>query len=258
MLFPFSSVAAGAESLYVASTGHGIYEISGSGKWERLSDGLPEKASANRLQLHSGLLHACTNEGLFQLDNGRWADTGLAVPCYQYRLLGSIGYAATEYGLWVHAKDRWEQTDCANKRVYDFLNLPQYLIVAHDEGISLYDRFMDDWAHFELNCTVTSLSIFRGHLLGVSDKGELLVGDKKGRFDRIRFGNHFIFNIRNFNKEIYVCTDHGLFRLSYIKERLMMLSVKMGFPVTDVDLQGGQFYMATLFNGIQTMDAHVT
>ncbi|GGG66036.1 hypothetical protein [Paenibacillus radicis (ex Gao et al. 2016)] len=254
MLFPFSSIIAAGESLYAASSGHGIYEISGSGQWEKLSAGMPEQANTNRLQMHSGLLQACTNYGLFQFDNGKWSDTGLAVPCYQYRLLGGTGYAATEYGLWIHTQDKWEQSSCTDRRVYDFLNLPQYLIVGHDQGISLYDRFMDSWAQFELNRAVTSLSVFRGHLLGSSDKGELLVGDKKGQFDRIRFGNHFIFGIKNFNKEIYVCTDHGLFRLGYIKERLMLLSVKLGFPVTDVDLQGGQFYMATLFNGIQTLD----
>lgn len=254
LLFPFSSVKAGQDSIYAASVGHGVYEWNGEDSWEKLGNGLPEQANVHRLQLHSEMLHACTNEGLFQLIDGEWSNTGLAVPCYQYRLLGSTSYAGTEYGLWTYVRGRWEQTDCHNKRVYDFMNLPQYLIVGHESGISLYDRFMDEWVEFKLDRAVTSLSVYRGHLIGASDKGELMIGDKKGRFDRIRFGNHFIFSICASDNELFVCTDHGLFRLAYIHNQITLLSVKLGFPVTDIDRQGETLYMATLFQGIQSME----
>ena len=90
-----------------------------------------------------------------------------------------------------------------------------------------------------------------GHLIGVSDRGELMIGDKKGRFDRIRFSKQFIFSIVAKGKDIYVCTDKGLFQLAYIRNQVTLLSVKLGIPVTDVDLQGDSLYMATLFQGIQ-------
>ena len=159
----------------------------------------------------------------------------------------------TEYGLWSKAGARWEKAACSDKRVYDFINLPQYLIIAHESGISLYDRFMDDWANFELEASVTSLAVYRGHLIGASDKGELLIGDKKGRFDRIRFGKPFIFSVRAKGNEVYVCTDRGLFQLAYILNQVTLLSVRLGYPVTDVDLQGDCLHMATLFQGIQTI-----
>ncbi|CAM3559707.1 hypothetical protein PALU110988_28850 [Paenibacillus lupini] len=254
MLFPFSSVRVGQESILAASVGYGVYEINEFGEWNKLGVGMPENATVNRLQLHSGVLHACTSEGLYVFDEEEWVDTGLAVPCSQYRLLGGTGYAATEYGLWAEISGEWQKFACPEKRVYDFMNLPQYLVVAHESGISLYDRFMDEWAEFELNRAVTSLSVFRGYLIGASDKGELLVGDKRGRFDRIRFSGKFIFSVVSIGIDTYVCTDHGLFRLSQIQSHFSLLSVKLGVPVTDVELHDGRLYMATLFQGIQYLD----
>lgn len=256
MLFPFSSVKAGPDSLFAASVGYGVYEISQDGRWEKLADGLADHVSVNRLQLQEDMLLACTNEGLFQFEGDEWTNTGLSYPCYQYRMLGNVGYAATDYGLWSQTGGRWEQSACPDKRVYDFFNMPQYLIIGHESGISMYDRFMDEWAEFELKRTVTSLAIFKGHLLGASDKGELLVGDKQGRFDRIRFGNHFIFSLVTKGSSVFVCTDHGLFRLSYIREQIVLLSVKPGIPVTDMDIDAdsGNLHVATIFQGIQSIE----
>ncbi|SFF26644.1 hypothetical protein SAMN04487969_12159 [Paenibacillus algorifonticola] len=254
-LFPFSSVKAGEDAIYVASVGYGVYQINSEEQWMKLGAGMPQTAMVNRLQLQSNVLHACTSEGLYQYTNGEWANDGLAIPCYQYRMLGGTGYAATDYGLWLNSGSRWEKSACADKRVYDFMNLPQYLVVGHESGVALYDRFMDEWAEFELGRAVTSLAVYRGHLIGVSDRGELMIGDKKGRFDRIRFSKQFIFSIVAKGKDIYVCTDKGLFQLAYIRNQVTLLSVKLGIPVTDVDLQGDNLYMATLFQGIQMMDA---
>lgn len=253
LLFPFSSVKAGPDFLYAASVGHGVYAIDESEKWVKLGAGLPEGASVNRLQLQHEMLYACTNEGLYEWDGSEWENDGLTIPCYQFRWLGGTAYAATEYGLWVKEAAGWEKAACPDKKVYDFMNLPQYLVIAHEDGISLYDRFMDDWAHFELQTSVTSLAVFMGHLIGVSDKGELFVGDKKGSFDRIRFGKPFIFSVQAKGNEVYACTDRGLFRLAYLRRQLTLLSVKLGYPVTDIDLHGDSIYMATLFQGIQTV-----
>ncbi|WP_424768703.1 hypothetical protein [Paenibacillus sp. sgz302251] len=253
LLFPFSSVKAGPDCLYAASVGHGVYRIDAKDGWEKLDAGMPELTHVNRLQLQHELLHACTSSGLYEWNGTAWESDELIMPCYQFRKIGGTSYAATEHGLWSKAGFNWEKVACPDKRVYDFINLPQYLIVAHESGVSLYDRFMDDWAHFELETAVTSLAVFRGHLVGTSDKGELLIGDKKGRFNRIRFGKPFLFSVLAKGKDIYACTDRGLFQLAYFDDRITLLSVKLGCPVTDVDMQGGSLHMATLFQGIQTI-----
>ncbi|MBD2872888.1 hypothetical protein [Paenibacillus arenilitoris] len=253
LLFPFSSIKAGADGLYAASVGHGVYHIDAEGNWDKLHAGLPEWTHVNRLQLQHDLLHACTDSGLYEWNGDGWKNDGLNAPCYQFRKIGGTCYAATDCGLWTKAGSRWEKAACEGKRVFDFLNLPQYLIVAHEGGISLYDRFMDDWAHFDLQTSVTSLVTFKGHLIGSSDTGELIIGDKKGRFDRVRFGRPFLFSVLSKGRDVYACTDRGLFQLAMIREQVTLLPVKLGCPVTDVDMQGDSMYMATLFQGIQSI-----
>ncbi|MNZ58335.1 hypothetical protein D3C78_763410 [compost metagenome] len=253
LLFAFSSIKAGPDCLFAASVGHGIYEIDAKDNWHKLEGGMPEQSNVNRLQLQHDQLHACTSKGLYQWNGTAWEKDGLPLPCFQYRKIGGTSYAATECGLWSKYGSRWEQIACPEKRVYDFMNLPQYLILAHETGMSLYDRFMDDWAHFELERSVTSLAVFHGHLIGTSDKGELLIGDKKGRFDRVQFGKPFIFSVAAKGNDLYACTDRGLFQLAYIRDEITLLSVKLGCPVTDIDIQGDSVYMATLFQGIQTI-----
>lgn len=254
LLFPFSSVKAGPDCLYAASVGHGVYQIDAEGNWEKLGDGQPDLTNVNRLQLQHDLLHACTGSGLYEWNGDKWEHDGLSIPCYQYRKIGGSSYTATESGLWSKSGSKWENIACPDKRVYDFIHLPQYVIIAHESGISLYDRFMDDWAHFELQTSVTSLAVFKGHLIGSGDNGELLIGDKKGKFDRVRFGKTFIFSVLAKGKDIYVCTDRGLFQLAYICNQVTLLSIKLGCPVTDVDMQGESLYLATLFQGIQTVN----
>lgn len=253
LLFPFSSVKAAPGCLYAATCSYGIYQIDAGGRWEKLDQGMDDQVNVNRLQLQHERLHACTGSGLYEWNGEAWDNEGLMIPCYQYRKIGGTSYAATEYGLWSNSGFRWEQIACKDKRVYDFMNLPQYLIIAHESGISLYDRFMDDWAHFELEASVTSLAAFKGHLIGTSEQGELLVGDKKGRFDRIGFGKLFIYSVIAKGNDSYACTDRGLFQLAYMNNQVTLLSVKLGCPVTDLDMQGDSLYMATLFQGIQSV-----
>lgn len=86
------------------------------------------------------------------------------------------------------------------------------------------------------------------------DRGELMVGDKRGKFQRIRYRGMHIFSVVAKDKDLYVCTDRGLYRLAYVATHLTLLSVKLGFPVTDIDRIGNLLYMATLFQGIQKVD----
>ncbi|RJX40007.1 hypothetical protein D3P09_11560 [Paenibacillus pinisoli] len=253
LLFPFSAVTAGPYGVFAATIWHGVYSIEDESEWDKLGTGLPDTAGIHRLQLHHELLHACTNNGLYEWNGETWVQDGLTLPCYQYRRLGGACYASTSDGLWIRTGSKWGQLSCEGKHVFDFLSLPQYVVVGHDTGISLYDRFMDDWAHFELQRAITSLAVYRGHLIGATDQGELMIGDKKGRFERVQFGKKIIYSIVPKRGVLYVCTDQGLFKLVYIADRLVMLSVQLGFPVTDVDILGDQIYMATMFHGIQTI-----
>jgi hypothetical protein len=254
LLFPFSSVIIGNDAVFAASSGYGVYEMDEHARWGKLGDGLPDDANIHRLQMQREELYACTNLGLYRWDGSVWRHDGLSMPSYQYRIIGKEGWAAAENGLWMKTGSGWTFMDCPGRRVYDFMNLPHYLVVGHDRGISLYDRFMDEWAHFDLNRCITSLAVFRGHIVGTSDRGELLAGDRKGRFDRIGFGGIFVFSVAAKGGDVYACTERGLFKLAYAADRLMLLSVKLGFPVTDIDIRDNKCYMATLFQGIQTMD----
>lgn len=254
MLFPFSSIKADAESVYAAAAGHGVYEIDACGAWNKLNEGLDDRVTVNRLQLSGGSLTACTNEGLYDYAGDRWTNDGLSVPCYQYRELGKAGYAATEYGLWCRVGAKWEQIALPDKSVFDFMNLPQYIVAGHSNGISLYDRYMDEWADFELGRAITSLAVFRGRIAGATNKGELLLGDTRGRFDRIRFGKMFIFSVASFGRNVFACTDKGLFRLTNVRNQPTLLPMKTGLPVTEVDLTGDRLYMGTLFQGIHAME----
>ncbi|QAY67141.1 hypothetical protein [Paenibacillus protaetiae] len=254
MLFPFSSIKADVENIYAASIGHGVYGIDAGGVWSKLDAGLDDQTTVNKLQLYSGILTACTSSGLYTYSGGEWSQDGLAVPCYQYLELGKAGYAATEYGLWCRVGSKWEQIAMPDRKVYNFINLPQYIVAGHTSGISMYDRYMDDWAHFELGRAVTGLSVYRGRIVAATDQGELLVGDTRGRFDRISFGKMFVFNVCTLGRTVFACTDRGLFRLANIRNQLALLPVKTGLPVTDVDMTGGSLYMATLFQGVHAME----
>ncbi|MCU6711716.1 hypothetical protein M6D81_23745 [Paenibacillus sp. J5C_2022] len=254
LLFPFSSVKAGDSGLFAASYGYGVYEMDSNANWGKLNEGMPDGTNIYRLQLQHDHLHACSSKGLFQWKDNRWEEAGITLPCHQYRRIGGSSYASTSDGLWMKTGSNWNLLACAGKCIYDFINLPQYVIVAHNTGVSIYDRFMDEWSEFELNRAVTSLTVFRGHLIGASDRGELLVGDKRGKFQRIAYGGMHIFSVVAIDKDIYVCTDRGLYRLAYVVNHLTLLSIKLGFPVTDVDIMDGQLYMATLFQGIQRME----
>ncbi|WP_168119732.1 hypothetical protein [Paenibacillus sp. HB172176] len=253
LLFPFSSIKSGAEGIYAASVGHGVFEIDGDSNWSKLDRGLPASASIYRLQLQHDLLHACTSEGLFEWADNHWEDDGLPLACYQYRKIGGTCFAATEDGMWHRYGARWERLAYQGKQVYDFLNLPQFVIVGHETGIALYDKFMDEWSEFGLSRRVTSLSVYRGHLIGVSELGELFIGDKRGGFDRVAFGGKHIFTVASKGGEVYACTDQGLYKLVWAANRFMLLSVQLGFAVTDVDIQGDQLHVATLFHGIQSV-----
>ncbi|MBB3113642.1 ligand-binding sensor domain-containing protein [Paenibacillus phyllosphaerae] len=252
----FSSVKVQADrSLFAASPGKGIFHKEEHGEWNAISEGLPKEATVNRLQVIDGKLFACTSKGLFRLHKQRWQDTEVPHGCYQYKEEWGYSFAATQQGLVYRTGDVWKISAYESNTVYDFLFTPQYLYIGLDHGVGMYDRMTDRWANFNLGVGVTSLAADREHLVGASERGELIVSNGKGGFETIRFGDMFIFSVVTRLPHVYACTDKGLFRLGRLGDRLTLFSLKPGVPVTDVDWHGTELYMATLSKGIQTMKA---
>lgn len=256
-LFHFSSIKIVSDDVLVAAPmGKGVFMKRKEGEWEGLCGGLPDGAHVNRLIVQDARLFACTNKGLFEYDhgNGLWHDSELAVGCYQYKEIGGRAWAATPYGLWSKQSASWHKMAYSHAMVYDFQLFPEFVVLAVDFGLAIYDRLVGSWAEFSVGQAVTGLGLYQGHILGVTEDGALLHGNKQGKFEQIRFANLFLFSIVTKGPEVYVCSDRGLFRIGYIRNRITLLSVRLGYPVTDIDCSSDSLYMATLFQGIQTME----
>ncbi|AJY74460.1 hypothetical protein [Paenibacillus beijingensis] len=221
--------------------------------WHEITDDSQELRTVNRMRLYREKLYICTNEGLMSYSQGEWEMEELEIPCFQLRIAGRCAYAGTAYGLWSCCSGSWKMVGYPERRVYDFLNVPQYLILAHDKGIAVYDRLTDSWADFNLGTGVTSLAVYRGHLIGATENGGLVVGNKKGGFDRVHYRRTIVFNVMNKGENVFLCTDKGLYRYGYLLGQATMYSVRLGGPVADADLQNGSLYIATIFEGIKTL-----
>jgi len=254
-LFHFSSIKIYQEhTLFAAIMGKGIVRKHLLGDWENICEGLPLDIHINRLHIRYEHIFACTNKGLFRFANECWNETELTFSCYQYKDTGAHGMAATSYGLWYKDSGCWKKAAYSHNVVYDFLYFPQYIILALDCGIAVYDRYVSKWAEFQLDTAVTSLAIYEGHVIGTTEHGELLYGDKKGSFEKVRFENMFLFSVIRKNREVFACTDRGLYKLTYIQGRITLFAIKLGFPVTDIDANNDSLYLATLFEGVHKME----
>jgi len=253
--FHFSSVKKlSDDELVAAPLGKGIvYKQEGTEPWIEISDGLTDQTNINRLQAYDGNLFACSNKGLFRNAGGKWATAGLSIGCYQYRELGSIGLAGTVCGLWYREDGDWRAMMRTDATVYDFMYFTQYVVLGTNEGLSVLDRLTLSWMNYRLDNAVTSLAIHRGTILGATEHGALLVGDRKGGFERYRMGGAFVFSLVMRGEETFACTDRGLYRVSSIGDRISLMAIKIGCQVTDVDADDERYYLATLFEGIQSM-----
>jgi len=250
-----SSIAAGDDSaIYVSSLGRGVYRIGPSGEWSELGENWPAGVSVNRLQMSGGTLYACTSQGLLAYKEARWTATELAVPVYRIReVMGGRLLAATQYGVWCRTEDGWLSWAYSDAPAYDLLYLPQYIIVAREKGIALYDRLTGSWADLPLPAAVTSVAVYRGILIGTGDRGELIVGNRQGGFAMCRFEGLFLLSLIMKGREVYACSDRGLFRIGAVGGRFTLLPVRLGFPVADADWAGDTLVLATLFESVQTV-----
>lgn len=252
--YPLSSVkVVGENSIYAATLGKGVYRREAGFDWSQLNEGLPDATSVNRLILQQDVLHACTDHGLYYLKGDSWCSSDIAIPCFQYRRQGGCNLAATQYGIWENSGAGWSRLAMPNSVVYDILLLPHYIIAAYDQGIALYDRYTDAWAEFPLDGAVTGLTVYGSRVLGITEQGELAVGNTRGGFEKYRFGSLFMFAVRTIGHDSFVCTDRGVYRICGFQGSIRLQSVQLGMPVTDVDFSGDRIHMATLFQGVQTV-----
>ncbi|MBB6638452.1 hypothetical protein [Cohnella thailandensis] len=255
VLFHFSSIAVLEDNtIFTAPAGRNVWKANEAGGWDSCASGLPENAHINRLQRQSDRLFACTDEGLFRLKNEIWTPEKMPINCYQYKESGGLTFAATEHGLWCHTARGWKNTAFSGHAVYDFLYTPNFIYLAMDWGIAMYDRFTCSWEQFALGSRILSLGSFQGRLLGITENGELAAGNGRGGFERIRFEGMFIFKIVQAQGGVYLCTDRGLYRLGELRRQWMAVSVSLGSPVTDIAVKGALLYAATLNEGVQMIE----
>ncbi|MGN7456577.1 hypothetical protein ACTHPH_17355 [Paenibacillus pasadenensis] len=249
-----SSVLAGGGTLYAATMGSGIYRKREEHRWERISTPEMDGLTVNRLVLAGERLHACTNRGLYIFDGEEWETEELELPVFQYRAEGGCLYACTTHGLWCSHGADWGSAAFADRKVYDIVNVPQYLILGCEKGLALYDRFSSAWMEFDLGAGVTSVAVCHGRLIGVSELGELVVGTPQHGFERYRYPGLFLFSIAVRGGQPLLCSDRGLYRAAWLGGRLALRPVETTGPVTDVDASGERLYLATLYEGIRQLD----
>ncbi|MFC5700087.1 hypothetical protein ACFPVX_02225 [Cohnella faecalis] len=252
LAFHFSTVKLlSPDSMLAVPLGQGIMHKAPESEWVQLDEGLPDDTHVNRLQVYGEDIYACTNQGLFKREENWWTPGGLGAFCYQFKQVGRVSLAGTSNGLWCKDGNEWRALSCSGRVVYDFLYLPHFIVIGMDLGLSIYDRLAQAWMNFRLNVAVTSLIVSQGVIMGATEKGELLIGNRKGGFERYKFGSLFVFNVVNAGNESFACTDKGLYRISRFRNAPRLMAVKLGCQVTDVDSDGESLYIATLFQGVQ-------
>ena len=255
--YPFSSVKSARNGeLYAATLGRGVFRRTPLGEWQSASEGMPDRTAVNRLQVQRDSLFACTDRGLYRLQGDLWGATAVAIPCYQYREQGGFRLAATQYGLWGYddGSGEWLQLSLPDTIVYDVIVYPHYMILGTETGLALYDQYTGEWEEYRLGCAVTGLSVVGGRIVGITERGKLTVGNLRGGFETYGFGSAFLFGVANCGDAVYLCADRGLYRLDGSGGRIKLWSVRLGVPVTDVECSGGQMHLATLYQGIQSVD----
>lgn len=267
-------------TLVAAPLGRGLVKRTLHSDWEPMMEGLPEETLINRLQVERNQLFASTNEGLYVWKDGEWVFNGLVLDCHQFRIREGGMLAATSCGLWrldlaedPYAQDdmlvgqpssrdeaeghhgKWEMIIRTSSVLYDFLFLRKYIVMALGKGLSLYNRYTRRWLDCDFGYAVTSVAASKTHVLGTTDKGELVVVDLDGNCDRFKFDDIFIFAIVPSGDQLYVCTDRGLYKIVYWGGNTpRLVSVSLGSHVTDIDFDGKNLYMATLFEGVKIVE----
>ncbi|MDF2922646.1 MAG: hypothetical protein K0R57_1560 [Paenibacillaceae bacterium] len=239
--------------LMAAAVNGGLFHIEPDGRWFRADRSLPPHTVVHRLETDQDIVYACTDKGLFVLADDGWLPTKIAVACYRLRSKGGVLYAACGNGMWYLFKDSWLHTNYTDSPVFDIFHTPQMIFMAQTKGITVFDRYTQSTEEYPMQTAVSSLCVLHGSLVGASANGDLMVGNKKGNFELVRYGKIKIFSLAAFGGRVYACTDRGLYRLLFWRGKYHLCSVKTGFPVTDAVFDRGNLHLATYFEGVRTV-----
>lgn len=243
-------------TLMAAAVNGGVFRIREDGAWLRTVQGLPEGTDVYRLVSDGTDVYTCTNKGLYRLSGEHWETTPVSAPCSRLRGRGGLLMAAAEDGLWMRLPDGWGRMDYTDRPVFDLIQSPQMIFMAQAHGLTIFDRYTHTTSEFSLGTGVGSLAVLQGALLGATACGDLMVGDKRGGFDLVRFGGIKLFSVAEAAGRIYACTNRGLYRILTWNGRYHLCSVKLGSPVTDLAADRERLYLATYFEGIRTVSLH--
>ncbi len=248
----FSSIVATEEGvLFAATMGQGIYKIDPDNSWVIANEGLPDHTMTYRLKVVNSMLLAATHKGLFFYENEHWYPTDIQVPCYDVVKRDSYLSAGTEMGLLSQIAGKWRTVAYTDWIIYQLLTTPEFLFVGCQHGIAMYDCLTGTWHEFNLRTRITSMAVYQKRLVGVSELGNLVIGDMKGGFTESQFGNLFIYALKQNQQEVYACTNQGLYKLSIFKGDVMLKSIVLGYAVTDIEFTDQYIIAVTYQNGIK-------
>jgi hypothetical protein len=180
-----------------------------------------------------------------------WNKTDIQIPCYDVIFQDIYLTASTEIGLLCEMSGKWMNIAYPNWITYQLLITPELLFLGSQYGIAMYDCLTGLWHEFYLNTGVTSMAVYHKRLIGVTEQGNLMVGDMQGGFVETSFDHIFIYSLKQHQNEAYICTNRGLYRISVFNNNLVLRSVELGYAVTDLQITNDYYIITTFQNGIK-------
>ncbi|NOU70166.1 hypothetical protein GC098_01720 [Paenibacillus sp. LMG 31458] len=247
----FSTLATSDDGILFAGTiGSGVYQFSALRSWERVSQGFPEEIQINRLDWVDAQLFASTNRGLYRLDDDVWQATSLRAPCYRILSWGDQ-LVLTDNGLMCGSNWNWLPYAYPGKKAFDLMVTPHFLFLGYEEGIAYYDVFMSEWWSVSMDQPIKSLAVYNQMVLGTTADGGLVLGNKNGGFQQIRFEGMYIYRLVTTNGDVYACANTGIYKISDLKGRIMLRSMSIQASVTDLLIWNNMMFISTLNSGIR-------
>ncbi|MDD9267308.1 hypothetical protein ACFPES_09775 [Paenibacillus sp. GCM10023248] len=243
--------------LYAGTHGKGVFQFTPLRSWEIASQGLPDHLHIHRLDWVDTQLYASTNRGLYVLEDDIWQRTSVTDACY--RMIGwGDRFVLTSKGLLCGSDGNWQTLAFAGKQTFDMLVTPHFLFVGYEEGVAFYDLLTGDWCELPLNQAVTSLAVFNQMLVGTTARGGLVIGNKMGGFQHVRFDGMRLNRLVSHLDGVYVCANTGIYKLFDLQGRIMLHSFNVRAEVTDLLVWRDMMLISTLQTGIKYKNEHKT
>ncbi|OCT15546.1 hypothetical protein A8709_15840 [Paenibacillus pectinilyticus] len=254
----FTTLTASSDGiLYAGTEGHGVVQFTPLRSWECASEGLPEGVHVSRLDWVEGQLFASTRLGLYRLEDDVWQQTSVTDSCY--RAIGwGDRFVLTENGLLCGNNEDWLPLAYRGKKTYDLLVTPHFIFLGYEDGVAFYDLFTGDWCTMPLPEAVTSLAVFNSMLIGTTESGSVVMGNKKGGFLQHRFEGMFINRLVPHRGSVYACADTGLYKLIEFRGSFMMQALNAQAEVTDLLIWRDMMVISTRESGIKYKHADTT